>query len=59
VPDGAATFVISHGGLIEPGLVACFPGRECGAWRAPFMNLEGARLVFDGTDWVEMDRAVT
>jgi broad specificity phosphatase PhoE len=55
VPEGAAALVVSHGGLIEPGLVACFPRSNHRAWGLPFANLEGARLTFDGDDWIHLE----
>jgi broad specificity phosphatase PhoE len=50
VPEGAAALVISHGGTIEPGLVACLPDADHGAWGALLGHCAGARLAFeDGT----------
>jgi broad specificity phosphatase PhoE len=55
VPDGASALVISHGGLIEPGLVVCLPDARHDEWGAPFSNLEGARLCFEDDDWVAIE----
>jgi broad specificity phosphatase PhoE len=44
LPDDGNALVISHGGLLEPGLVACFPDLDHAAWGRPFGQLEGARL---------------
>jgi broad specificity phosphatase PhoE len=45
VPDGGAVLIISHGRVIEAGLVACFPNGEYATWGAPFQHGEGARLI--------------
>jgi hypothetical protein len=34
VPAGGAALVISHGGLIEPGLIVCLPNSDHSAWAA-------------------------
>jgi broad specificity phosphatase PhoE len=46
VPDGAAALVVSHGGGIEPALVACLPAAEHESWGEPFHHCDGARLGF-------------
>lgn len=46
VPDGASALVISHGGGIEPALVACLPGAEHESWGEPFHHCDGARLEY-------------
>jgi broad specificity phosphatase PhoE len=46
VPDGGAVLVISHGRVIEAGLVACFPDAAHARWGAPFQHGEGARLEY-------------
>jgi hypothetical protein len=55
VPEDAAALVISHGGLIEPGLLVCFPRLDHARWGRPFGNLEGARLAFDRDRWVDVE----
>lgn len=55
VPDDAAALVISHGGLIEPGLLVCFPRLDHATWGRPFGNLDGARLGFDRDRWVGVE----
>jgi len=52
VADGGRALVVSHGGLIEPGLVACLPGADRQAWGGPFAHCEGVTLAFDGTRFV-------
>jgi hypothetical protein len=55
VPAGGGALVISHGGLIEPGLVACFPNDDHCAWGGPFETLEGVRLQVDDGAWVAVE----
>jgi len=55
VPQDGGALVISHGGLIELGLVACFPDLDYRTWGGPFHNLEGARLHFDRDKWVDIE----
>jgi broad specificity phosphatase PhoE len=47
--DGAA-LVINHGGIVELGVVACFPNADYGSWGDEVDYCEGARLFWeDGT----------
>jgi broad specificity phosphatase PhoE len=46
VEDGAAALVVSHGGVIEPALVACLPHADHAAWGASLGHCDGARLGF-------------
>ena len=48
LPDGAAALVISHGGIVELGAVACAPDADHGSWGPHLDYCEGARLIFDG-----------
>ena len=47
VPDGEAALFVSHGGTIEPVLVACLPQADHAAWGAALGHLEGARLGWE------------
>jgi hypothetical protein len=47
--------VVSHGGSIEPALVACLPDADHGSWGAPLLHCEGARLGFDRGRWVSIE----
>ena len=47
--------VISHGSLIEVGLVACFPHGDHAAWGPPFDKCEGARLTYQDGAWVALE----
>lgn len=39
--------VISHGRVIEAGLVTCAPGADFGTWGSPFQHGEGIRMHYD------------
>jgi broad specificity phosphatase PhoE len=55
LPDEAAALVVSHGGSIEPTLVACLPDADHGTWGAPLGHCEGARLGFDRGRWASIE----
>lgn len=55
VPDGAQALLISHGGLIEPGLVAALPTWRHAEWGRGFKHGEGARLWHDGTGFIDAE----
>jgi broad specificity phosphatase PhoE len=46
VDDGAAALVVSHGGAIEPALVACLLHADHARWGALLGHCDGARLGF-------------
>ena len=54
VPDGSAALLISHGGTIEPALVACLPDADHTSWGAALSHLDGARLTFDNGTFVDI-----
>jgi broad specificity phosphatase PhoE len=39
--------IVSHGRIIEAGLVACFPEGDFAAWGTPFQQLEGVQMLYD------------
>jgi broad specificity phosphatase PhoE len=45
-PHGSV-LVISHGRVIESGLVTCCPDGDFAAWGKPFHHCEGVRMDFD------------
>jgi len=47
VPTGGRVLVISHGRIIESGLVTCVPDGDFTAWGASFHHCEGVRLTFE------------
>jgi broad specificity phosphatase PhoE len=52
VAEGAAALVVSHGGSIEPTLVACLPDADHAAWGGLFSHCDGVYLGFDGGQFV-------
>jgi broad specificity phosphatase PhoE len=47
VPSGGRVLMISHGRIIECGLVTCIPDGEFKAWGASFNHCEGMRMTFE------------
>lgn len=45
--DGGSVLVVTHGGVIELGVVACFPNADATQWGPAASYCEGARLTFD------------
>jgi broad specificity phosphatase PhoE len=45
--DGGAVLVITHGGVVEIGAVACFPNADHTAWGNYVECCEGVRLFWD------------
>lgn len=45
-PDGRV-LIISHGRVIEAGLVVCLPDGDFASWGAPFQHCEGVRLRYE------------
>lgn len=52
--DGQA-LVVAHGGLIEPGLVACLPDAEHVSWGGPFSHCEGFRVSYEAGHFVDVE----
>src|SRR5262249_15489848 len=46
VPSGGRVLIISHGRIIESGLVTCIPDGDFAAWGSSFRHCEGARITF-------------
>jgi broad specificity phosphatase PhoE len=53
--DGEVALIISHGGAIEPALVASLPDADHAAWGAPFAHCDGARLAFRNGQFVSVE----
>jgi broad specificity phosphatase PhoE len=53
--DHDVALIISHGGAIEPTLVACLPEADHASWGAPFAHCDGARLAFDNDRFVGVE----
>lgn len=46
VPSGGSVLIVSHGRIIEAGLVTCFPEGDFTAWDAPFHHGEGVTMHY-------------
>jgi len=46
VPADGRVLIISHGRIIESGLVTCLPDGDFSAWSPAFRHCEGARMTF-------------
>ena len=55
VADGAHGLLVSHGGLIEPGLVAVLPEWPHARWGRGFRHGEGVRLRHDGDRFLDAE----
>jgi broad specificity phosphatase PhoE len=55
IPDGGRALVVSHGGLIEPGVVQACPHGDFTGWGKPFAHLEGVRVIYDGDKVVDVE----
>ncbi len=51
VREGEAALVVTHGGLIDSGLVHALPDADHSSWGPPISQLEGANLRHDGTSF--------
>lgn len=55
VPHGGLALVVSHGGVIEPTLVAALPDADHESWGEPFSPLDGARLAYEAPTFVSIE----
>jgi broad specificity phosphatase PhoE len=46
VPPGGRVLIISHGRIIESGVVTCMPDEDLSAWGPAFHHCEGVRMTF-------------
>ncbi|TYB35919.1 hypothetical protein FXF50_21565 [Micromonospora sp. AP08] len=53
VPEGSGALLVSHGGCIEPALVACLPQADHPSWGLSSGHCDGARLIFDNGHFVD------
>lgn len=63
VSESGRVLIISHGRIIEAGVVSCFPTLDHATWGKPFDKCEGVRLTFvegrwSGIEFVRMDGIV-
>lgn len=54
LPDGGQALVITHGGVVEAGAVACVPDADLRAWGPHCDYCEGVRLGFDGQRFTQV-----
>jgi hypothetical protein len=55
ITDGGAALLITHGGIVEAGCVACLPDADHAAWGDFVDYCEGVRLSFDGEKFVDVE----
>lgn len=55
LPDGGRALILTHGGIIEAGAVACLPQADHAAWGPACGYLEGVRLAFNGENFVDAE----
>jgi len=48
LPEGGRVLVVTHGGLVKAGAVACLPDADHSRWGPVCDYCEGVRLYFDG-----------
>jgi broad specificity phosphatase PhoE len=51
VEDGETVLVVSHGSMVEIGLVAMFPNLDYEKWEKPFTYLEGYRVGYENGEF--------
>jgi broad specificity phosphatase PhoE len=52
LPEEGQALIITHGGIIEAGAIACLPEVDFRGWDPPCSYCEGVRLAFDGARFV-------
>jgi broad specificity phosphatase PhoE len=55
LPDEGAALVVSHGGIVEAQTIGCLPYLDFTNWGGGCDYCEGARLYFDGEQFVRGD----
>jgi broad specificity phosphatase PhoE len=55
LPEGGAALVITHGGVVEIGAVACFPRADHAAWGAYIECCEGVRMFWESGKFVNVE----
>lgn len=53
--DGGSVLVVTHGGVIEIGVVACLPNADPSPWGPAASYCEGARLSFENDAFVGVE----
>jgi broad specificity phosphatase PhoE len=52
LPDEGRALIVTHGGIVELGAVACLPAADHAAWGPACECCEGVRLAFDGAQFI-------
>ncbi|MFN8410811.1 MAG: hypothetical protein U0Z26_00330 [Anaerolineales bacterium] len=47
IAEGRSALVISHGGVVELGVVGCLPNFDFSSWGGPVEYCEGAKLIWE------------
>jgi broad specificity phosphatase PhoE len=55
LPEGGAALVITHGGVVEIGAVACLPNADHAAWGDYIECCEGVRLFWENGKFVNAE----
>ena len=55
LPDGGSALIITHGGIVEAGAVACLPNADHRIWGHSCDYCEGVRLSFDDSNFVGIE----
>lgn len=55
LPDGGAALVVTHGGVVEIGAVACFPDANHAAWGSHVEYCEGVRMFWENGKFVKIE----
>jgi broad specificity phosphatase PhoE len=55
LPDGGKALVVTHGGVVEAGAVACMPDADHSVWGRSCSYCEGVRLMFDGKNFTNIE----
>jgi broad specificity phosphatase PhoE len=55
LPDNGWALIISHGGIVETGAVACLPAADHRTWGVYCDYCEGVLLSFDGTAFTDAE----
>jgi broad specificity phosphatase PhoE len=55
LPEGGSALIITHGGIIEAGAVACLPDADHRVWGRSCDYCEGVRLSFNDGDFADIE----
>ena len=55
ITEGGSALIVTHGGIVEAGAIACLPEADHAVWGPAISYCEGVRLHFDGDNFVNID----